>query len=189
MFPVIDVHPVKCECGAYQGNSIGTGQGIYNMHIQNNMPVRQGENHAVDDPADHQDPLDIVDATSRTLAVLRKIRDRVGINTSSSANLFVCDGHNLVATRFTFDFGCYSDSFSEPELTYLSLWFTFGRDYGFHDGEWKMVGGAGHSDSVIVSSEPLTCEISTWLEIPEYNSLYVTSENGRRVANTIELNV
>jgi len=141
------------------------------------------------DPAAHQAPLDIVNAISKTLAVLRKIRDRLGINTSSSVNLFVCDGHNLVATRFTFDFGCYGDSVSENELSYLSLWFTFGRDYGFHDGEWKMVGGAGHSDSVIVSSEPLTCEVSTWLEIPEYSSLYVTSENGRRVANTVELNI
>ena len=27
-------------------------------------------------------------------------------------------------------------------LAYLSLWYTAGRDYGLHEGEWKMTGGA-----------------------------------------------
>ena len=39
-------------------------------------------------------------------------------------------------------------------LTYLSLWHTSGREYGFYDDEWKMIGGAGSADSVIIASEP-----------------------------------
>lgn len=142
-----------------------------------------------DRPELRHKPEEIVDAIAETLAVLRQVRESCGIRTTSAINLFVCDGHNLVATRFTFDFGCYGTKVSEADLSYLSLWFTFGKDYGFHDGEWKMKGGPGYSDSVIVSSEPLTCEVSTWLEIPEYSALYVTSEGNRRIAKTIELSV
>ena len=141
-----------------------------------------------DDPGKFQDPLDMVDAVSKSMAIIRKVRDRVDINTSSSANLFITDGRHLVATRFTFDFGCYGHKFHETNLSYLSLWFTFGREYGFHDDEWKMVGGHERSDSIIVSSEPLTVETSTWLELSEYSALYVSHKGGRRQANTVELN-
>jgi glutamine amidotransferase len=142
-----------------------------------------------DDPGQHQDPLDIVDAVSKSMEIIRKVRDRVGINISSSTNLFIADGQNLVAIRFTFDFGCYGPKFHEANLSYLSLWFTFGSEYGYRDGEWKMIGGRESSDSIIVSSEPLTLETSTWLELPEYSALYVSHEGGRRRANTVELSV
>lgn len=140
-----------------------------------------------DDPGQYQDPEDIVAALAGALGVIRKVRQRVGISTSSSTNLFVADGRNLVAVRFTFDFGCYGPNFHEANLNYLSLWFTFGRDYGLHDNEWKMVGGREHSDSIIISSEPLTVETSTWLEVPEYSALYVSSSGDKRRANTVEL--
>ena len=140
-----------------------------------------------DDPGKHQSAVDIVAAVSRSLEIIRKIRDRVGIKTSSSTNLFISDGRQLVATRFTFDFGCYGENFHEANLSYLSLWFTFGSEYGLYDGEWKMIGGSKQSDSIIVSSEPLTVETSTWLELPEYSALYVSHEGGHRHANTVEL--
>jgi glutamine amidotransferase len=140
-----------------------------------------------DDPSKYQDPEDIVAALAGALQIIRTVRDRVGIHTSSSTNLFVADGRNLVAARFTFDFGCYSQRFHEANLNYLSLWFTFGREYGLYDGEWKMTGGRGTSDSIIVSSEPLTVETSTWLEVPEYSALYVSSDGNQRRANTVEL--
>lgn len=142
-----------------------------------------------DDPGRRQEPMEIVNALTATLDVIRTVRDRLGIKTSSSANLFVADGNNLVATRFTFDFGCYSENIHEANLNYLSLWFTFGRNYGLHGGEWKMIGGAKNSDSIIVSSEPLTVETSTWLEVPEYSALYVSNRERHWEANTVELNV
>ncbi len=142
-----------------------------------------------DDPGKYQDPLDMVNAVAASLEIIRKVRDRVGISTSSSTNLFIADGRNLIATRFTFDFGCYGERFHEANLSYLSLWFTFGSEYAFRDGEWKMIGGRESSDSIIISSEPLTVETSTWLEVPEYSALYVSHDGGRRRANTVELNV
>src|SRR5439155_912929 len=87
--------------------------------------------------------------------------------------------HNgdLAAVRYCFDFGCYRTDdparVHEANLSYLSLWYTLGRDYGLHDGEWKMTGGAEHADSIIVASEPLTRDTSAWVELPEYGALFV----------------
>ena len=68
-------------------------------------------------------------------------------------------------------------------LAYLSLWHTSGREYGFYDEEWQMVGGAAAADSVIVASEPLTSDITRWLEVPEYSTLHTERDNGRAVTN------
>ncbi len=145
-----------------------------------------------DDPGKHQDPGEMVDAVSRSFEIIRRVRERVGIATSSSTNLFIADGRSLIAVRFTFDFGCYGERFHEANLSFLSLWFTFGSEYGFRDGEWKMIGGreqCDSSDSFIISSEPLTVETSTWLELPEYSALYVSQQGDKRIANTVELMV
>ena len=53
------------------------------------------------------------------------------------------------------------------------------RDYGLHDGEWKMTGGADTADSIMIASEPLTRDISTWLEVPEYSMIYADTRSGR----------
>jgi predicted glutamine amidotransferase len=118
----------------------------------------------LEDPGARPSPDELVRALDAALAVLRKVRHQEGAARSSSTNLFVSDGSMLVATRFTYDFGCYGDSVHEGHLRYYSQWFTVGRDYDFHDGEWKMIGGAANADSILVASEPLTVDTSTWLE-------------------------
>ena len=143
----------------------------------------------VKDPTDKLDPDSILSAVTTTLEIIRNEREKLGITTSSSLNLFLCDGNDLVATRFTFDFGCYGAAVHEADFNYLSLWYTLGRDYGYHDEEWKMVGGPAGADSVIVASEPLTRDVSTWIEVPEYSILYVKTEAGGHKVETIELQV
>jgi len=127
-------------------------------------------------PSEPADEAAVFEAIEKTLAVLRKARERLGIALSSSVNLFVANGSQLAAVRYCFDFGCYrTDDPSrvhEANLSYLSLWYTLGRDYGLHDGEWKMTGGAERADSIIVASEPLTRDTSAWVELPEYGALF-----------------
>lgn len=144
----------------------------------------------VEDPTKDLDLPEILPAVEQTLQIIRDVRLKAGITTSSSVNLFLCDGNDLVATRFSFDFGCYGNTVHEANLSYLSLWFTIGRDYGQHEGEWKMVGGGEGSDSVIVASEPLSQDVSTWIEVPEYSLLYVTTNNsGKREVQMLPLEV
>ena len=125
---------------------------------------------------------ELLAAIASTISIIRAAREKLGIAVSSSVNLFMTDGAQLAAVRYCFDFGCYATDdparVHEANLNFLSLWYTLGRDYGLHEGEWCMTGGAEHADSIIVSSEPLTRDTSTWVEVPEYSVLHVAMIGG-----------
>ena len=125
----------------------------------------------------------LVAALAAAISILREERSRLGIATSSSANLFVTDGTQVAAARYCFDFGCYSTDdpakLHEANANFLSLWYTAGRDYGLHDGEWKMTGGAGNAASILIASEPLTRDVAAWVEVPEYSILHAEIREGR----------
>jgi glutamine amidotransferase len=141
------------------------------------------------DPASVLDVSEITDAVERTLNLIGQVREEQGIRIASPVNLFLCDGNQLVATRYTFDYGCYPDDPLTINLIYPSLWYTLGREYGYRDGEWKMIGRIGNYDSVIIASEPLTRDVSTWLELPEYSMLCVSMDRGGRAITTKALDI
>jgi glutamine amidotransferase len=144
----------------------------------------------VADPFGSPDADEIVDAIVKTLAIVREIRTRRGIDTSSPVNLFVTTGRCLVATRFSFDYGWYPDDdpMLEIDLPYCSLWYTIGERYVEHAGGWEMVGD-GRSESFLIGSEPLTTDISTWLEVPEYSVLSASLRNGEIEIESRDLDV
>jgi glutamine amidotransferase len=130
------------------------------------------------------------DALGRTLAVLRQARADAGVSVSSSVNLFIANGRQLLALRYCFDFGRYDiesarrerdgvERVHEANLSFLSLWYTLGRNYAQHGNEWKMTGGAERAESILVASEPLTRDTSSWVELPEYGALFAEIRNAR----------
>ena len=137
----------------------------------------------LDDPARPCSAQELVRAVDRTLAIIREVRAQLNIATSSSVNLFITTGEQLAAVRYCFDFGCYRTedpaTVHEANMNFLSLWYTSGREYGFHNDEWKMTGGADNADSIMIASEPLTRDTSTWLEVPEYSMIYADTHGGR----------
>jgi glutamine amidotransferase len=128
------------------------------------------------EPGGHPSAEQLATAVENTLGIIRDVRKKLGISVSSSLNLFLADGTQLAAVRYCFDFGCYStDDVSrlhEANLNYLSLWYTAGRNYGLHDGEWQMTGGSESATSVLIASEPLTRDTAAWVEVPEYSILH-----------------
>jgi len=145
----------------------------------------------LDDPKGPLDQAEFRHAIDSVFAIIRDVRKREGIVASSSVNLFATDGARLAAVRYCFDFGCYNTespaAVHEANLSYLSLWYTLGREYGFHDGDWKMIGGNENARSVMVASEPLTRDTSAWLEVPEYSMLYTTVRDGQPMAEVEHL--
>jgi glutamine amidotransferase len=135
------------------------------------------------DPAGTHAASELGDALVETLEILGQAREEAGIDSVSSVNLFVADGRAIVAARFAFDFGCYPDekpcAVMPHQLEYLSLWYSLGHAYACHDGEWKMVGGRHDATAMLLASEPLTRDDSTWLEVPEY-SLVAFDASGER---------
>jgi hypothetical protein len=59
------------------------------------------------------------------------------------------------------------------------MWFTLGREYGFHDGEWQMIGGEDAATSALIASEPLSSNTATWLQVPEYGLVHAETRGGR----------
>jgi len=130
-----------------------------------------------DNPAALHTTAEITTAVQQMLDILREVRTQHGIEISSSLNLFISNPNCIIAVRFAFDYGCYplpdQDDVQQGCVDYLSLWFTQGSDYACHDGEWKMVGGKQSAESIIIASEPLSLDTSTWVEAPEYHALAV----------------
>jgi glutamine amidotransferase len=133
-------------------------------------------------PHKRPDADELHEALRATLRILREARKELGIATASPVNLFLTDGTQLAAARYCFDFGRYPQDpaeFVPGHLNYYSLWYTAGRDYGLHDGEWKMTGGSENATSVLVASEPLTRDTNAWVELPEYAMLHATLRRDR----------
>jgi predicted glutamine amidotransferase len=147
----------------------------------------------LEDPRAEIGPDAIVAAVERALSIIRAVRRRHGIDTSSPTNLFISDGVNLVAVRFAFDYGCYDlndPAALESDHVFLGLWYTTGRAYGLHDGEWKMIGAPSPAGgSLLVSSEPLTRDVSTWFEVPEYSALMSVGTDGQQLVQVRYLDV
>ncbi len=129
-------------------------------------------------------------AVQSALRILRDARAREGIDTSSPVNLCLATGDAIVATRFSFDYGWYpdDDTLLETDLPYVSLWYTVGGEYVERDGSSAMVAGEGLR-SLLIASEPLTVDISTWLEVPEYSMLTASRVEGRLEFETLDLDV
>ena len=130
------------------------------------------------DRAADPEAADLVEATRAVLEILRDARARHGIETASPINLFMATGRCLVATRYVMDYGWYPDDdpMLDMDLPYVSLWYTAGRAYAAHSDGWQMLAGDGRPQSVLIASEPLTADTSTWLEVPEYSMLSVTRD-------------
>lgn len=131
----------------------------------------------LDDAFAKATPDELVDATTRTLEILRELRERRGIATQSPVNLVLGDGDTLVATRFCFDYGWYPDDGSffagEREFDFTTLWYTFGDRYVPGAGGWRMQFGERNGAALVVS-EPLGSDTSQWFEAPEYSMLVLT---------------
>ena len=126
----------------------------------------------LDDPYGLPETRELADATAGALRILRGVRATYGIDTSSPANLCLSTGRSVAATRVSFDYGWYppDDEMLETDLPFVSLWYALGNEYSNRDGDWRMTAG-DPPRSLIVASEPLTTDASTWLEAPEYSML------------------
>ncbi|GGI76556.1 class II glutamine amidotransferase [Legionella impletisoli] len=124
----------------------------------------------------HFDSEDIINALLETFKILKYVRKQHDIAINSPVNLFLTNGEFIAATRYVLDYGWLpEDGPPSSHFAYHSLWYTYGERYGYYEGEYKMKGGDKKS-SIIIASEPLTEDTTTWLEVPEYTLLYAHKE-------------
>jgi glutamine amidotransferase len=119
---------------------------------------------------------EMIEAVFESFDILRIIRGDNGIDFFSPLNFFITDGQKLIATRYVIDYGHYLPGILDAHLDYHSLWYTLGEAYTGIDEHYEMR-GYPLKNSIIVSSEPLTIDPSSWIRIPEY-SLLAAERNG-----------
>ncbi|WP_419419854.1 class II glutamine amidotransferase [Legionella sp. D16C41] len=127
------------------------------------------------------------DAVIKTLAIVRRIRAKLGIKIASPVNLFLTNGNYLIVTRFVYDFGHNENNVQRAFLEYHSLWATFGESYGSSGGIYKMYGNK--RKNILFASEPLTTNRTTWIELPEYSITKAWFENDEILFRTIDLTI
>jgi glutamine amidotransferase len=144
----------------------------------------------LDDPSAVPEARELAEATTSALRILRSVRTAHGIDTSSPVNLCLSTGRAVVATRVSFDYGWYppDDEMLETDLPFVSLWYAIGGDYADSGGGWRMT-AAEQPRSVIIASEPLTADFSSWLEVPEYSMLIAESTPAGLAFETRDLDV
>lgn len=132
---------------------------------------------------------EIIKAIYETLKILQKVRDKHHIVANSPVNLFISNGEFIAATRFVFDYGWpMKDEAIKAHAGYHSLWYTYGETYGYYDNEYKMKGNKRKS-SIIIASEPLTEDTTTWVELPEYTLIIAREKEGQINIITQDINL
>jgi predicted glutamine amidotransferase len=144
----------------------------------------------LEDPYGVPEADELAEATTGALRILRDVRAAHGIDTSSPVNLCISTGRAVVATRVSFDYGWYppEDEMLETDLPFVSLWYAIGGEYAHDGGTWQMTAGEPPR-SVIIASEPLTADFSSWLEVPEYSMLTAELTPGGLAFETRDLDV
>jgi len=134
------------------------------------------------DPYANPDPCDVVEALQKTFSIIRTVRKKNAVSGYSPVNMFITNGEYIITSRFAYDFGNLDIGEEDGDYIYQSLWCTYGGHYTKVSDEYKMM-GLTDSNSVIIASEPLTKDTSTWIEVPEY-SISVLVQNKARVEFT-----
>lgn len=128
------------------------------------------------------------EALIRSLQILRECRQKVGAKESSPVNLFVTNGEYALATRFVYDYGSSPMTQQGFYQSYHSLWYTYGDKYSNDNGMYKML-GAKEKNNLIIASEPLSEDRTTWVEVPEYSLMTVWWDKESLQTDTMDLNI
>lgn len=117
----------------------------------------------LENPFEYVSLNEVEEALFKTLFAMKKIRKKLHIHKQSSMNLFLTNGEYVVVTRFVYDYG-----WGDKSSIYPTLWYTFGEEYGIFEGVYS-ISQCKKRYNIIFASEPLTKDLTTWVEAPEYS--------------------
>jgi glutamine amidotransferase len=121
---------------------------------------------------------EVIKSIIETIKILKQTRHKHNIAITSPVNLFITNGEFIAATRFVLDFGWQPDeAIPTTHFAYHSLWYTYGESYGYYDGQYQMKDSKKKA-SIIIASEPLTEDTTTWVEVPEYTLIVASRVDG-----------
>lgn len=128
----------------------------------------------------------VFSALAESLKILDKIRKKNRIAIASPLNFIISNGEFIVASRFVFDYGQYPEGYHSPHTGYHSMWYTYGEAYNDCDGSYQMK-ASETMKSIIVASEPLTEDTTTWIELPEYSFIGAKIVNNQLIIRILDV--
>lgn len=123
-----------------------------------------------------------IEALAKTLEILDFERTKAKANISSPINFVINTKHYIIATRLSLDSGLIQEGEDYGLGLPHSLWYTFGKKYVMFDNLMQMEPSL-QIESLIVSSEPLTSDITTWIEIPRFSLMQAYRESTDSIIN------
>jgi len=140
------------------------------------------------DPYSHHTLEETIEALIKTLHIIKKIRQKHNQQISSPVNYFISNGEFILSTRFVFNYGSYHKYIDNEHFAYHTLWYTYGEQYGNFDDTYKMK-GANKKQSVLITSEPLTRDVTTWIPIPEYSLVTAKWSDSEICVQTMDMDI
>lgn len=125
------------------------------------------------------------EAIESVIQIIKRVRKKNKMHIPSAMNLFISHQHYVITTRYVFDYGRIYANQDLAQEPYQSMWYTVGNQYQQHQKDYQM--SKGPLQSIIVSSEPLTNNTSSWLQVPPYSMLYARQVNEQIQYSLIEL--
>jgi len=133
----------------------------------------------------------VIDAILETFKIIKNLRIKHNFGINSPMNFFLSNGKFIIATRFVFDYGWLPidvEKFDLAHLNYHSLWYTYGEKYELINNEYVMKSGKQRK-SIIIASEPLTEDTTSWIEVPEYTLIMAEVENEEIKISSYDINI
>lgn len=128
---------------------------------------------------------EILQALKETIKITQYIRRKKQIEISSPLNLFLSNGQSIIALRYSLDYGNYTNFFTQKPSNYNSLWYTYGKSYTKVNNNYEMTAG-NKVESLLIASEPLSNDMSTWIELPEYSIITAEKNSSNQLNIKIE---
>ncbi|MBS1910371.1 MAG: class II glutamine amidotransferase [Bacteroidetes bacterium] len=128
------------------------------------------------DPGGPVSTQDMVDAMYGMFNDFNRLLFEHDVKEHSYLNLCVSNGRSVIATRYT----------TNPRVQPASLYYMFGREYVCDNDRCTMLPDDGHSEAIVISSEPFTGVKSDWIKVTRNSMLIVDEDLSIRFAD-IEL--
>lgn len=118
------------------------------------------------DPSGPVSTDDMVEAMFGMFQDFNRLLFEHDVREHSYLNLAVSNGKSIVATRYT----------TNPRVQPASLYYMFGKEYVCEGDRCSMVPDDGHSEAIVISSEPFTGVKSDWIKVSR-NSMIIVDED------------
>jgi glutamine amidotransferase len=105
-------------------------------------------------------------ALRSTIRRIERWQAKANVTEASYLNFSLTDGENILALRYV----------TEPNVQPHSMYLARGKRFELQNDHYRMLGGGGRAEAIIIASEPLTEDRSDWQPVPANQLVTISPE-------------